>query len=258
MLLQLKLIFEIDIEMYAILDIETTGGQFNEEGITEIAIYKFDGHEIVDQFISLVNPEKEIQELENLNSEEYNAIIRNLRKWNGEDVDLVYSITYPYNIDMTIINGHNIPKCVFYTSEFATLDSTFFVQNPNLSSDESITKYVKENKNLYMTSPSVWSSLGMVKYGLPEEKNRIIKIVELLAKEFPKANLSIDTFRSSVADECLSAGASIINDITNKVCNQFNNQNKTKKMSDKLQPPVAKIVPKTLEKHGDKRIDNYY
>lgn len=47
--------------MYAILDIETTGGQFNEEGITEIAIYKFDGHETVDQFISLVNPEKEIQ-----------------------------------------------------------------------------------------------------------------------------------------------------------------------------------------------------
>ena len=47
--------------MYAILDIETTGGQFNEEGITEIAIYKFDGHEVVDQFISLVNPEKTIQ-----------------------------------------------------------------------------------------------------------------------------------------------------------------------------------------------------
>lgn len=47
--------------MYAILDIETTGGQFNEEGITEIAIYKYDGHEIVDQFISLVNPEIPIQ-----------------------------------------------------------------------------------------------------------------------------------------------------------------------------------------------------
>lgn len=47
--------------MYAILDIETTGGKFNEEGITEIAIYKFDGHEVIDQFISLVNPEREIQ-----------------------------------------------------------------------------------------------------------------------------------------------------------------------------------------------------
>mgnify|MGYP000117586987 FL=1 len=48
--------------MYAILDIETTGGKFNEEGITEIAIYKFDGQTTVDQFISLVNPEKPIQE----------------------------------------------------------------------------------------------------------------------------------------------------------------------------------------------------
>ena len=47
--------------IYAILDIETTGGQFNEEGITEIAIYKFDGREVVDQFISLVNPEIPIQ-----------------------------------------------------------------------------------------------------------------------------------------------------------------------------------------------------
>ncbi|MCG2461112.1 GIY-YIG nuclease family protein [Flavobacteriaceae bacterium F89] len=47
--------------MYAILDIETTGGKYNEEGITEIAIHKFDGHKVVDQFISLVNPEKEIQ-----------------------------------------------------------------------------------------------------------------------------------------------------------------------------------------------------
>jgi DNA polymerase-3 subunit epsilon len=47
--------------VYAILDIETTGGKYNEEGITEIAIYKFDGHKVTDKFISLVNPEKEIQ-----------------------------------------------------------------------------------------------------------------------------------------------------------------------------------------------------
>ena len=47
--------------MYAILDIETTGGKYNEEGITEIAIHRFNGQEVVDQFISLVNPEKDIQ-----------------------------------------------------------------------------------------------------------------------------------------------------------------------------------------------------
>ncbi|MDY7394223.1 exonuclease domain-containing protein [Aureibaculum sp. 2210JD6-5] len=47
--------------MYAVVDIETTGGKYNEEGITEIAIHKFDGHQIVDSFISLVNPERSIQ-----------------------------------------------------------------------------------------------------------------------------------------------------------------------------------------------------
>ncbi|MEM6542851.1 MAG: 3'-5' exonuclease, partial [Bacteroidota bacterium] len=47
--------------MYAILDIESTGGKYNEEGIMEIAIYRFDGHDVVDKFISLVNPEREIQ-----------------------------------------------------------------------------------------------------------------------------------------------------------------------------------------------------
>ena len=47
--------------MYAVVDIETTGGKYNEEGITEIAIFRFDGNKIVDQFISLVNPERPIQ-----------------------------------------------------------------------------------------------------------------------------------------------------------------------------------------------------
>ncbi len=47
--------------MYAILDIETTGGKYDQEGITEIAIHRFDGHQVVDTFISLVNPERKIQ-----------------------------------------------------------------------------------------------------------------------------------------------------------------------------------------------------
>lgn len=47
--------------MFAVLDIETTGGKFDEEGITEIAIYRYDGHQVVDQFSSLVNPERPIQ-----------------------------------------------------------------------------------------------------------------------------------------------------------------------------------------------------
>ena len=46
--------------MYAIIDIETTGGKFDCESITEIAIIKYNGEKLLDQFSSLVNPEKKI------------------------------------------------------------------------------------------------------------------------------------------------------------------------------------------------------
>ena len=47
-----------------------------------------------------------------------------------------------------------------------------------------------------------------------EELIRIIPVVKAILKEFPEAMLSIDTFRSSVAQECLNNGAALINDIS--------------------------------------------
>ncbi|GAA4278110.1 dihydropteroate synthase [Aquimarina mytili] len=47
-----------------------------------------------------------------------------------------------------------------------------------------------------------------------EEQERILPIVELLIQTFPNILLSIDTFRSVIAKECIAAGASIINDIS--------------------------------------------
>jgi DNA polymerase-3 subunit epsilon len=46
--------------MYAIIDIETTGGSARIEKITEIAVYLHDGEKITGEFISLVNPERNI------------------------------------------------------------------------------------------------------------------------------------------------------------------------------------------------------
>lgn len=46
--------------MFAILDIETTGGSPKSEKITEIAIYFHDGKTIVDEWSTLLNPEKSI------------------------------------------------------------------------------------------------------------------------------------------------------------------------------------------------------
>jgi DNA polymerase III subunit epsilon len=46
--------------VYAIVDIETTGGSSRIEKITEIAIYQHDGEKITGEFISLINPERNI------------------------------------------------------------------------------------------------------------------------------------------------------------------------------------------------------
>lgn len=49
-------------DKYTIIDIETTGGDPRTDRITEIAIYLHDGEEVIDEFVSLVNPEKPIPE----------------------------------------------------------------------------------------------------------------------------------------------------------------------------------------------------
>ncbi|WBV55067.1 3'-5' exonuclease [Chryseobacterium daecheongense] len=46
--------------MYSIIDIESNGAGYRHECIIDIAIYRYDGQKIVDQFISLVNPESDI------------------------------------------------------------------------------------------------------------------------------------------------------------------------------------------------------
>ena len=48
--------------MFVIVDVETTGGSPQNSKITELAMYKFDGHKIIDEFTTLLNPEMEIPE----------------------------------------------------------------------------------------------------------------------------------------------------------------------------------------------------
>ncbi len=47
-----------------------------------------------------------------------------------------------------------------------------------------------------------------------EELKRVIPLIEKLVNVFPEAYISIDTFRSKVAQEAIEAGASIINDVS--------------------------------------------
>ena len=123
--------------MYAILDIETTGGQYNEEGITEIAIYKYDGHEVIDQFISLVNPEKPIQpfvvKLTGIN----NAMLRSAPKF-YEVAKRIIEIT-----EGSIIVAHNASfDYRILSTEFRRLGYTF--KKPTLCTVELAKKLIPE------------------------------------------------------------------------------------------------------------------
>jgi len=55
---------------------------------------------------------------------------------------------------------------------------------------------------------------GAADITIDEELKRLIPIVEAITKEFPDALISIDTFRAKVAEETISAGAHLINDIS--------------------------------------------
>ena len=46
--------------MFAIIDTETSGGNYNEEKIIEIGILIFDGNHITKTFQSLINPQKKV------------------------------------------------------------------------------------------------------------------------------------------------------------------------------------------------------
>lgn len=111
-------------------------------------------------------------------SDEYNKILRNFKKYNNEEIDLIYRQTYQYDINVTEQNK-KIPKCIFYTSEFAQLNQSYFKFEKPESLDQSryeeyITVFLKEFDNIYFTSPSIWSSKGMLRYLENESRNRVI------------------------------------------------------------------------------------
>ena len=47
-----------------------------------------------------------------------------------------------------------------------------------------------------------------------EELNRVIPVIKLILQHFPECLISIDTFRSRVAQKAIEAGAAIVNDIS--------------------------------------------
>ena len=117
--------------MYAILDIEATGGKVGDESIIEIAIYKFDGEEIVDQFISLVNPEKKIepfvQKLTNISDKmvktapKFHEIAKRIVEITDDCILVGHNVTFDYRMLNQEFNrlGYTYEKDWIDTFEYA-------------------------------------------------------------------------------------------------------------------------------------------
>ena len=58
------------------------------------------------------------------------------------------------------------------------------------------------------------SGPGSVDVSLEEELARVVPAIRLLAQHFPATQISVDTWKSEVAEAALEVGASVINDVT--------------------------------------------
>ena len=88
--------------MYSVIDIESNGAPFRKESIIEIAVYKYDGHRIIDQFISLVNPESDITPFVQRLTKISSKMVKTAPKFH-EIAKRVVEIT-----EHTTLVGHNI------------------------------------------------------------------------------------------------------------------------------------------------------
>jgi len=92
---------------------------------------------------------------------------------------------------------------------------SFYSNSRTKSIDEALTKAAQFlNEGATFIDIGGYSSRpGAKDISIAEEVDRLVPVVESLAKAFPEAIISIDTFRAKVAEETILAGAHIINDI---------------------------------------------
>ncbi len=133
----------LEKEMYkdfAILDVETTGGKFNEEKITEIAIIVYDGDKIIDKFETLINPGKDIQPFVqkltginmNLvkNSPKFKDVSEKIFKITKDKIIVAHNVDFDYRVIKNEFQSINIK---YYRDSLCTVDLSKLIF-PNLKS----------------------------------------------------------------------------------------------------------------------------
>ena len=91
--------------MYTIIDVETTG-QSNR--MTEISVFKFDGHQVIDEFTSLINPEafipQHITALTGIDSDmvadapTFAEVAQDILKITEDTIFVAHNVNFDYNV----------------------------------------------------------------------------------------------------------------------------------------------------------------
>lgn len=166
--------------MYSIIDIESNGAPYREERIIEIAIYRYDGHQIVDQFISMVNPESEItpfvQKLTNITSN----MVKTAPKFHEIAKRVVeiteYSTLVGHNIDFDYRMLRQSFKKLGYEFKINTLDTIPLAKKllPNEKS-YSLSKLVKSLGiplvNAHRAAGDARATLDLLKLLINKDRN---------------------------------------------------------------------------------------
>ena len=93
--------------MYAIVDIETTGGNAFQNKIIEVAVFIFDGEKIVDQYQTLIDPGIQIppyiQSFTGINNEMvknapmFHEVAKNLKDITENKVFVAHNVNFDYS-----------------------------------------------------------------------------------------------------------------------------------------------------------------
>jgi dihydropteroate synthase len=92
-----------------------------------------------------------------------------------------------------------------------------FFDGGKYTNEEEIVKQVQKmlSEGATFIDIGAYSSKPNAEYVSTEEEiERIVPIVDVLVQQFPDILISIDTFRSEVAEACVQKGAALINDIS--------------------------------------------
>ncbi|PWH81300.1 exonuclease domain-containing protein [Brumimicrobium oceani] len=94
--------------LYAVIDLETTGGSIKNSKITEFSIFLTDGEKIVDEFTSLVDPERPIpyfiSQLTGINDEmvenspKFYELAKEIIEFIGDAVFVAHNVGFDYNV----------------------------------------------------------------------------------------------------------------------------------------------------------------